>query len=208
METITAVITIFVRCVADFCLTVVKRVVSRQISNPRSHAIIERCVACPHVCPPGLTAGFSHNMRRKHGTFGLHGHVGTVAVPSHVASKYLDHVITIIVESHTAVGTNVADRSQIEFEVTKALGKRNLFFIGEMLIRKDQQRVFEPRVVELGKRCIVNLRELQPGHSGAEAQIERCNLEAIPTGHWCSPRSQRFVRWSIIVAFVGVIDNP
>ena len=88
--------------------------------------------------------------------FGLHRHIGTVRMPSHVALEDLDDVIGIVVSAKRSVGPYIAERSQFELELAESLCEHDLFLVGEMLIRKDEQCVFEPSGVHFRKAGVVD----------------------------------------------------
>ena len=83
-----------------------------------------------------------------------------------------------------AVGLHVAERCQVELERSEAPGKSDLFIATEMLAGKNQQRVLEPRGVELVPHRVVDRGDLHPGHHRAESRVERLDVEcarhAIP----------------------------
>jgi len=89
-------------------------------------------------------------------------------VPAHVAFEDLDHVVAAVIRSYRAVLADVADRGEIELQLAKATGECDLLVIAEVLVRKHQQRVLQPQLVESGEFGFAQVRESGTGHHRTE----------------------------------------
>jgi hypothetical protein len=99
-------------------------------------------------------------------------------MPAHVALQHLHHVVVVFFQPQGAVRFDVADRGHLEFERPEALGEGDLLVAREMLVGKDQQRVLEPGGVERAPGGVVQLRDLDAADYGAEAGVERFDIES------------------------------
>ncbi len=94
-------------------------------------------------------------------------------MPAHVALQNFHHLVPQIFSADAPVFLQVADCDQIEFELAEALREGHLLVVGEMLIRKDQQRVLEPSLVELGELGVFDFSEPNARHLGSEGRRQR-----------------------------------
>ena len=162
--------------VAKLALAVAERVIGAEAVKLRLARTRQCGPRGRHVRPFGLAALGRDHMGREHGALGLDGHVGGIAVPAHVALQHLDDIIALF-RADRPIGAHIADRRNGNFQRPEPTGKVPLFFIRQMLSRKDQQAVLQPDAIESGKVCIVELSQTQARHRRAEAGGKRGHCE-------------------------------
>src|SRR5262245_44762936 len=85
VEAVAAVVAAFLGLMPQFRLTVVERVMRRELLYLCAQLVVQGVERCSHVGPSGLATRLGHHSSAEHRTLGLHRHIGAVAVPAHVA---------------------------------------------------------------------------------------------------------------------------
>ena len=94
-------------------------------------------------------------------------------MPTHIALEDLHAVVVVLLEPQAAVLLDVADRRHLELERPEALGEGDLLLAREMLVGKDQQRMFQPGGVERVEGLVVDLGNAKAGDNRAEGGVDR-----------------------------------
>ena len=147
IQPIAIILTVFVLMLkAGLALAVNQRVMRRQPFNPSPHRIVESVVGGAHIRPSGLATSRRHLIGPKNRSFCLHGHIGTVMMPAHIALQDLNPIV-IRCSAQVAIFVDVAELNQVDFQRSKSFRKGDLLIVVEMLGRENQQRIAQPKIV-------------------------------------------------------------
>src|SRR5882757_2401697 len=173
METVAAIFAVGFLClVAEFGLAVVQRVVGGKAFDLGACGGIERVICRAHVGPPGAAADRRHDFGAEHRALGLHGHVGRIGMPAHVAFQHFHHVVVVFFHAQRAVRFYIADRRHLEFERPETPGEGDLLVTLEVLAGENEQRVLQPGGKELAPDHLVEVAQLDPRHHRAEGGVD------------------------------------
>src|SRR5579883_709605 len=180
MEAVAAVLAVgllLAGVVPELALAVVQRVIGSEALDLGLGRGVERVIGRAHVGEAGVAADRRHFLGTEHRALGLDRHVGRIAMPAHVALEDLHAVVVVLLEPQGAVLLDVADRCHLELERPETLGEGDLLGARQMLPGEDQQRVFQPGVIERPECPFVDLRDAEAGDDGAERSVDRFDLE-------------------------------
>src|SRR5208283_6119344 len=98
------------------------------------------------------------------------------------------------VDDERAIGFHVAERRHLELERSESLGEGNLLDATEMLAGKYEERILQPRRVEIVPRRAVQCGQLDAGHHGAKRGVERLDVECARHQSSCRFKTLELLR--------------